>query len=83
MTKEQACISDVGGTTFTVEFKQNFGSLPLLVPDSRLLQYQNFIKKSILTVVKLIDGTKEDVECSNRGICDPAGGFFILFYVDL
>jgi hypothetical protein len=28
----------------------------------------------ILSVVKSVDGTKENSECSNRGICDTSNG---------
>ena len=68
----QACTPS--GTSWTVEFRQNFGSLPLLVTDKRKLLYSNSLTTSQLIVVKLIEGTKENKECSNRGICDSING---------
>jgi hypothetical protein len=68
----QACIDS--GTSWTVEFLQNFGSLPLMVPDKRKLLYTNSLTTSTITVVKLVDGTKEDDECSDRGICEASSG---------
>ena len=68
----QACTPS--GTSWTVEFRQNFGSLPLLVTDKRKLLYSNSLTTSQLIVVKLIEGTKENKECSNRGICDSNNG---------
>lgn len=68
----QACIDT--STYWTVEFTQNFGSLPLMVPDIRKLQYSNALSNATLTVTKLVDGTKEDLECSNRGLCDTNSG---------
>lgn len=68
----QACVNY--GTTWTVEFLQAFGSLPLMVPDTRKLKYANALDRAQLTVIKLVAGTKEDDPCSNRGICDTSSG---------
>lgn len=68
----QACIDY--GTSWTVEFLQNFGSLPLMVPDKRKLLYTNSLSASEITVVTLVEGTKENAQCSGRGICDTASG---------
>jgi hypothetical protein len=62
------------GTSWTVEFLQNFGSLPLMVTDKRKLIYSNSLTTSELLVSKLVQGTKENAECSNRGICDTPSG---------
>jgi len=62
------------GTSWTVEFLQNFGSLPLMVTDKRKLRYSNSLANSQLVVVKLVEGTKESEQCSNRGICDTPSG---------
>jgi hypothetical protein len=72
MLGAQACTSF--GTSWTVEFLQNFGSLPLMVTDKRRLLYANSLSSSQLVVAKLVEGTKEDAQCSNRGICDPTSG---------
>jgi len=68
----QACTSH--GTSFTVEFLQNFGNLPKMVPDKRKLIFSNSLSTSTLVVETVTIGTKEDLECSNRGICDPSNG---------
>lgn len=68
----QACIDT--GVSWTVEFLQAFGSLPLLVPDTRKLLYANSLSDSYVTVTKLVEGTKEDSECSDRGICETGSG---------
>eukprot|EP00597_Dinobryon_sp_UTEXLB2267_P003572 CAMPEP_0170078820 /NCGR_PEP_ID=MMETSP0019_2-20121128/15355_1 /TAXON_ID=98059 /ORGANISM="Dinobryon sp., Strain UTEXLB2267" /LENGTH=596 /DNA_ID=CAMNT_0010291967 /DNA_START=226 /DNA_END=2016 /DNA_ORIENTATION=- len=70
----QACVDNKDGTTWTVEFLQDFGSLPLLVPDMRNLLYANALAGKLLTVAKQVDGTKENLDCSNRGICDTSNG---------
>ena len=41
MSGGQACVDNKDGTTWTVEFLQNFGDLPLMVPDSTNLLYTN------------------------------------------
>eukprot|EP00981_Chlorochromonas_danica_P010283 scaffold3079_cov187-Ochromonas_danica.AAC.10 len=68
----QACTDF--GTTLTIEFLQTFGDLPLLVPDKRKLTLSSSITNVVLSVAKVVTGTKEDMECSNRGICDPIIG---------
>lgn len=75
----QACTeSGALATSFTVEFYQNFGSLPLMVPDKKLLSNLNAVSgDAILSVSKQIDGTKEDRSCSGRGLCDPTTGICV------
>jgi hypothetical protein len=68
----QACFDY--GTEWTVEFLQNFGELPLMVVDKRKLAYSNSLTTSVLEVAKMVTGTKEDLECSGRGICDSSTG---------
>eukprot|EP00600_Ochromonadales_sp_CCMP1393_P012517 CAMPEP_0175005256 /NCGR_PEP_ID=MMETSP0005-20121125/5212_1 /TAXON_ID=420556 /ORGANISM="Ochromonas sp., Strain CCMP1393" /LENGTH=585 /DNA_ID=CAMNT_0016260481 /DNA_START=285 /DNA_END=2043 /DNA_ORIENTATION=+ len=72
MTGGQACTES--GTSWTVEFLQNFGALPLMVPDQRQLVYANALTSSILAVTTLVLGTKENAQCSDRGICDTSVG---------
>jgi hypothetical protein len=69
----QACLD--AGTSFTVEFLQNFGAQPLLVPDASNLYFQDAVTKVSLIVTKQQTGTKENDACSNRGICDRATGY--------
>eukprot|EP01038_Epipyxis_sp_PR26KG_P010435 gene10435-14018_t len=68
----QACFDY--STYWTVEFLQNFGSLSLLVPDIRKLTISSALQNSSISVVKVVDGTKENEACSNRGICDTSDG---------
>lgn len=72
MFSAQACLDS--GATWTVEFLQNFGDIPRLVPNKKKLIYSNALATPILTVVEQTKGTKEDLECSNRGICEPTTG---------
>jgi hypothetical protein len=72
MTGGQACTAF--GTSWNVQFLQNFGSLPLMVTDKRKLLYANSLSSSQLVVAKLVEGTKENAQCSNRGICDTPTG---------
>lgn len=73
MNGPQACSDNGKGNTWTIEFLDDFGSLPLMVVDARKL-YHNGAFEKLLTVVKFVDGTKEMAECSNRGICDTQSG---------
>jgi len=50
----QACVDNKDGTTWTVEFLQDFGSLPLLVPDMRNLLYANALAGFCLHYLKLV-----------------------------
>ena len=76
MEGAQACTeSGSAATSFTVEFIQEFGPLPLMVPDeSKLFNLNPISGPPVLTVGKQITGTKESAPCSNRGICDTATG---------
>lgn len=70
----QACTE--AGTTFTVEFLQEFNSLPKLVGDTTNLANLNSLSGNpVLTSAKQVDGTKENEECSKRGLCDTATGY--------
>ena len=69
-TSATAC--QLVGATFTIEFVQNFGDLPLLVPGTTGLTSVSGVPS--VRVSQLIQGTKEDSVCSNRGICDTTTG---------
>lgn len=73
MYNAQACIA--AGTSWTVEFLQNFGALPLLVPNSQALTFTGSVSSVLLQVTEQTKGTKENSDCSNRGICDPSVGY--------
>jgi hypothetical protein len=72
MFTTQAC--NTVGAVWTVEFLQAFGSLPLLVADISLLTFSDLLSSPYLVVSKQTEGTKEDAQCSNRGICDQTTG---------
>lgn len=60
------------GNDIQITFLQNFGDLPLLIPDGTSLTLTS--GSPLITSQKLITGTKENEECSNRGICDVSHG---------
>ncbi|KAF0688124.1 Aste57867_20230 [Aphanomyces stellatus] len=65
----------VGGNAMTLEFTQNFGSLPrLMIIDQGLLRTGGLSQAGTTLVTKMQTGTKEDVVCSNHGTCDRATG---------
>ena len=64
----QACTS--AGHSWTVEFRQDFGDLPLIVAGvSKLTHSASGITASV-DVEEVLKGTKESLDCSGRGICD-------------
>jgi len=65
--EEQACT--ISGTRMMIDFLQDFGDLPLLVPDKTNLQMSITTATTLLTVGEARAGTKEDSHCSDRGIC--------------
>jgi hypothetical protein len=69
----QACLDS--GASWTVEFLQNFGSLPLMVPDATNLAFLSSVSSPSISVAKATVGTKEDEECSNRGLCLSGSGY--------
>ena len=74
MSGDHACTDSNDGAEFTVEFVSNFGDVELLVLDGRNLEFSNFVVGKLLLAVETVKGTKENLECSGRGICDPALG---------
>lgn len=76
---DQLCDS-TGDNVATIQFNQDYGDLPNLklevdglTPSSSLSVGQS--SESDLSITyNAVDGTKEDVYCSNRGICDESTG---------
>lgn len=68
----QACLS--GGNQITVEFLQDFGDLPLMVPNGDSLSHFSAATTVTLTVIETVTGSKEDEYCSVRGLCDITTG---------
>ena len=73
LSSSQVC-TEAGGS-WTVEFLNNFGDLPLMVPDSSNLAFSSAVQVVTLQISQTQVGTKENAECSNRGICDPTTGY--------
>lgn len=64
---DEAC--SVSGNQIIVEFLQDFGDLPLLVPDDSNLEMSISTTTASVTVAVIQDGDKEDSHCSDRGLC--------------
>ena len=62
-------------TSFTIEFLQEFGDLPILVPDDSNLFFGEGNTVASLVMSQDKRGTRESEQCSNRGICDVTTGF--------
>ena len=73
MFNAQACVD--AGTSWTVEFLTNFGDVPLMVPNKEKLVFNGGLAGIQLDVAEQTKGTKENEECSNRGLCDGSVGF--------
>lgn len=72
MYTTQVCLET--GTSFSVQFTQNFGPLPLMLADGSQLGFSDGTTVPILTVERTTEGTKENAQCSNRGVCSSATG---------
>ena len=64
----QACTS--GGHSWTIEFLQDFGDLPLLVAGVSKLTHSTSGIAASVSVEEAVKGTKESADCSGRGVCD-------------
>ena len=62
------------GNDIQIEFLQNFGDLPLLVPDGSLLTHSTADNSPLITAQKVVTGSKESDVCSNRGTCSEVTG---------
>ena len=62
------------GVTAIIQFNQDFGDIPLLVPDATELTHSSIIISPSLAVALKQTSDKEDAVCSNRGLCDPLSG---------
>lgn len=66
MTQPTFC-STGAGTVTTITYLQNAGNLPQMVAVTE----SAFLTVSSTTIM---EGTKEDVQCNNRGLCNSASG---------
>jgi len=69
-TSSTVCAGPKPGAVTRIEFTQDFGTLPLLVTNTAYF-------KGTVRVFQKVAGTKENADCSNRGICDYATGLCI------
>jgi hypothetical protein len=65
----QACLAQ--GSAFTIEFTQDFGLQPLLIVTDNV-DNGNLAKQ--LVVTRQQPGSKENIICSGRGVCDALTG---------
>ena len=65
---QTACTS--GGHSWTIEFLQDFGDLPLLVAGVSKLTHSTSGVSASVDVEEAVTGTKESLDCSGRGLCD-------------
>jgi len=75
MFGSQACSTSSVASSWTVEFTQNFGNLPLMVADGKRLSFQGAATTPFIAVSKQTAGNKEDAQCSRRGTCDSTTGY--------
>lgn len=68
----QVCIAS--GNLIQVTFLQNFGDLPLLIPDGTHLGQTSAADTPIITSQKVVAGDKETDICSNHGTCNENTG---------
>ena len=62
------------GNDIQITFLQNFGDLPLIIPDGSNLGHISVSETPIITSQKIVVGDKEADLCSNRGTCDTITG---------
>eukprot|EP00629_Pelagomonadales_sp_RCC1024_P011723 CAMPEP_0119297744 /NCGR_PEP_ID=MMETSP1329-20130426/51227_1 /TAXON_ID=114041 /ORGANISM="Genus nov. species nov., Strain RCC1024" /LENGTH=685 /DNA_ID=CAMNT_0007298685 /DNA_START=251 /DNA_END=2305 /DNA_ORIENTATION=- len=72
VTSAGSAACDDAGAAYDVSFDQNFGTLPLLLANVDGLGRGPGAPSLRVEVTRR--GTKEDLECSGRGVCDPALG---------
>ena len=69
---DRVCVST--GNLIQVTFLQNFGDLPLLIPDGKQLGQTSGVETPIITSMKVVTGDKESDVCSMHGTCDEDKG---------
>ena len=69
---DRACIAS--GNLIQVTFLQNFGDLPLLIPDGKHLGQTSGLETPLITSQKVVTGDKESDVCSMHGTCDEDKG---------
>lgn len=66
-----SAVCSSSGTTTTLTFKSEFGDIPELTINSGSLTHSGSVVAKVYETVK---GSKEFIECANRGICDNLKG---------
>ena len=69
---QKACADTADGLQMSVTFKFEFGDVPLMLADTKLLGGNTVTPK--IKVTEAVKGTKENLPCSNRGVCDTGMG---------
>jgi len=73
LTSSEKVCTDTGND-IQITFLQNFGDLPLIVPNGSNLGHVSISQTPMITNQKIVQGTKEADSCSNRGTCDETTG---------
>lgn len=67
-SETEACTS--AGHSWTIEFLQDFGDVPLLVSGVSKLTHSASGTTASVAIEEAVAGTKESDDCSGRGLCD-------------
>lgn len=67
-SETEACTSS--GHSWTIEFLQDFGDVPLLVSGVSKLTHSSSGTTASVAIEEAVAGTKESEDCSGRGLCD-------------
>ncbi|KAL3665398.1 Dkk4p [Phytophthora oleae] len=62
------------GNDISIEFTQDFGDLPTMYGNPAKLIHSTPSVRATLTITTVTEGTKENLPCSRRGLCDSATG---------
>jgi len=73
---EFICNSTDWESTIDIEFLTEHGDLPMMTADTTYL-YDNTTHAPVFEIIEVQRGTKENVECSSRGICGEDTGVCI------
>ena len=65
--------------TVSLQFVTEHGDLPLVTADVFDLEDSTTGTTGVITIASAVDGTTENQECSNRGLCDRATGACVCF----
>jgi hypothetical protein len=72
LSGNRACEDSANGVQFQIEFKDEFGNLPMVTANYNTLAGGVYDVSFVLS--ESIPGTKENLQCSRRGLCDTLSG---------